>query len=138
MTYMINDNIKILRAKAKLTQEELASKLGVSRQSVAKWENRESVPDIFNCSELAKVFGISVDNLLNFSYAEETIPIEENSFAGKYAFGMVKVGERGQIVIPKAAREIFDIKPGDRVIVLGDKHKGGLAIAKVFGFDDSF
>ena len=43
---------------------------------------------------------------------------------GKYVFGTVKVGERGQIVIPKEAREKFDIKPGDLVIVLGDEGKG--------------
>ena len=38
--------------------------------------------------------------------------------------GTVKVGERGQIVIPKKAREYFDIQPGDNLIVLGDKNKG--------------
>jgi AbrB family looped-hinge helix DNA binding protein len=48
---------------------------------------------------------------------------------GKYFFGTVKVGEKGQIVIPSNARKIFDIKPGDSVIVMGDKRKG-LAIIK--------
>ena len=38
--------------------------------------------------------------------------------------GTVKVGEWGQIVIPKKAREYFDIQPGDNLIVLGDKNKG--------------
>ena len=41
----------------------------------------------------------------------------------KYA-GMVKVGEKGQIVIPKEARDMFDIKPGDTLLILGDKKKG--------------
>ena len=50
----------------------------------------------------------------------------------KYIFGMVKVGERGQIVIPLEARKIFDIKPGDLVLVAGDVEKG-IAIAKVEG-----
>jgi AbrB family looped-hinge helix DNA binding protein len=45
---------------------------------------------------------------------------------GKYAW-TVKVGEKGQIVIPKEARDIFDINPGDTLIVLGDE-KQGLAI----------
>ncbi len=36
-------------------------------------------------------------------------------------FGLVKVGEKGQIVIPKKAREIFDIKPGDNLLLLGDE-----------------
>ena len=43
---------------------------------------------------------------------------------GKYIFGVCKVGERGQIVIPKDARKIFDIKAGDSLLLLGDKNKG--------------
>lgn len=42
---------------------------------------------------------------------------------GKYAW-TVTVGEKGQIVIPKQAREIFDIKPGDTLVLLGDEKKG--------------
>jgi len=42
----------------------------------------------------------------------------------KHLFGSVKVGERGQVVIPKEAREIFDIKPGDILLVLGDVDRG--------------
>ena len=48
---------------------------------------------------------------------------------GKYLFGMVKVGERGQIVIPKQAREVFGIQPGDSLLLLGDE-KQGLAIVR--------
>ena len=43
---------------------------------------------------------------------------------GKYVFGTVRVGERGQIVIPKQCREVFDIKPGDMLLILGDKERG--------------
>lgn len=43
---------------------------------------------------------------------------------GKYVFGTAKVGEKGQIVIPKEAREIFDIKPGDNLLILGDEASG--------------
>lgn len=48
---------------------------------------------------------------------------------GKHIFGTVKVGERGQIVIPKEAREIFDINPGDILLVLGDEEQG-IAVVK--------
>ncbi|UNK19556.1 AbrB/MazE/SpoVT family DNA-binding domain-containing protein [Paenibacillus sp. N3/727] len=48
---------------------------------------------------------------------------------GKYIFGTVKVGEKGQIVIPKEARDVFDIKPGDSLLLLGDE-KQGIAIVK--------
>ncbi len=43
---------------------------------------------------------------------------------GKHIFGTVKVGEKGQIVIPKEARKIFNIKPGDSLLVLGDEEQG--------------
>ena len=45
---------------------------------------------------------------------------------GKYAW-MVKIGEKGQFVIPKEARELFDLQPGHEILVLGDE-KRGLAI----------
>ena len=48
---------------------------------------------------------------------------------GHYIFGTVKVGERGQIIIPKEARKVFDIKAGDTLIVLGDE-KWGIAVTK--------
>ncbi|MBU7018602.1 MAG: AbrB/MazE/SpoVT family DNA-binding domain-containing protein [Theionarchaea archaeon] len=48
---------------------------------------------------------------------------------GKHMFGTVKVGERGQIVIPKEARDLFDIRPGDNLLLLGDEEKG-IAIVK--------
>ncbi len=47
----------------------------------------------------------------------------------KHIFGTVKVGERGQIVIPKNARDIFNINPGDTLLILGDERKG-IAIVK--------
>ena len=53
----------------------------------------------------------------------------------KFLFGICKVGERGQIVIPKDAREVFNISPGDSLIVLGDKKKG-LALVKAEEFRD--
>ena len=43
---------------------------------------------------------------------------------GQHAFGLVTVGDKGQIVIPAKARKIFNIQPGDRLIVLGDEAQG--------------
>lgn len=53
---------------------------------------------------------------------------------GKHIFGTVKVNDRGQIVIPKAAREIFDIKKDDALVVLGDEEEG-IAIIKADVFE---
>ena len=47
---------------------------------------------------------------------------------GRYIFGVVKVGDKGQIVIPKDARKIYDIKPGDSLMMLGDQK--GIALLK--------
>ena len=47
---------------------------------------------------------------------------------GKYIFGVVKVGDKGQIVIPKDARKVYDIKPGDSLMMLGDQK--GIALLK--------
>jgi AbrB family looped-hinge helix DNA binding protein len=52
--------------------------------------------------------------------------MQENE--GKYIFGVVKVGEKGQIVIPRDARRVYDIKPGDALLLLGDQK--GMALVK--------
>ena len=56
--------------------------------------------------------------------------MQEND--GKYIFGVVKVGDKGQIVIPKDARSLYDIKPGDALIVLGDQRGMALLKTEVF------
>lgn len=53
---------------------------------------------------------------------------------GKYIFGVVKVGDRGQIVIPKDARDLYGIKAGDSLLILGDKK--GMAVVKTEIFQD--
>ena len=55
---------------------------------------------------------------------------------GKYAW-TATVGEKGQIVIPKQAREIFDIKPGDTLLILGDEERG-IAIPNKGAFTELF
>lgn len=51
---------------------------------------------------------------------------------GKYMFGVVKVGDKGQIVIPKDARKLYDIKPADGLMLLGDQN--GMALLKTEKF----
>lgn len=118
---MIRKNLKKLRKEHRYTQEGIAEKIGVSRQAVAKWENGETVPDIKNCMALAELYGVALDDLVNYTDHQEKRGIRPK---GKHIFGFVKVGERGQIVIPKKARELFNICPGDSLLLLGDEAQG--------------
>lgn len=124
---MFSENLTELRKLHNMSQEELAEKIGVSRQTLSKYETGESLPDIEKCRMLADVFGVSIDDLISYS--------RDNSMGlnvppkGKHIFGMVKVGDKGQIVIPAKARKVFDIRPGDNLIVLGDEGQG-IAIIK--------
>ncbi|MEN8077587.1 AbrB/MazE/SpoVT family DNA-binding domain-containing protein [Clostridioides difficile] len=58
------------------------------------------------------------------NYSDEESPGLAVPPKGKHFFGSVVVGERGQIVIPKEAREVFNINPGDKLLILGDIDRG--------------
>lgn len=74
------DKLINLRKKAGMSQEELADKLDVSRQSVSKWESMQSIPDINKIIELSKIFGVSTDYLLKDEMeAEDNVPVEEQA-----------------------------------------------------------
>lgn len=124
---MFKDNLAQMRKVLQLTQEDVAEKLGVTRQSVAKWESGESVPDLDKCKQLADIFEVSLDDLANYE-PEKNLGLGLPP-KGKHLFGLVTVGDKGQIVIPAKARKIFDISTGDQLVVLGDEGQG-LALIK--------
>ena len=94
---MIGMNLKYLRKKYGYSQEDLAERLEVSRQSVAKWENEESLPDVEKCVTMAQIFETTVEMLLVCPFYEEESDALTPDGDGKYIFGIVKVSERGQI-----------------------------------------
>ncbi len=124
---MFQDNLLQMRKMKGLTQEEIAEKVGVTRQAVAKWEAGETVPDLDKCKILAEIFEVSLDDLANYE-PEENLGLGLPP-KGKHLFGVVTVGDKGQIVIPAKARKLFEISPGDQLVVLGDEGQG-LAIMK--------
>lgn len=128
---MFNENIVRLRKINQMTQEDIAEAVGVSRQAVAKWESGETIPDLEKCKLLAELFGVSLDDLANYE-PEDNLGLDVPP-KGKHLFGMVTVGDKGQIVIPARARKLFDISPGDQLVVLGDESQG-LAIIKAKDF----
>lgn len=125
----IADNLTTLRRLNKLSQEDVADRIGVSRQAVAKWESGDSVPDIVNCDALAQLYNVELNDLIHHDREKTGQNIAPK---GKHIFGTVRVGERGQIVLPKQAREVFKIKPGDLLVVLGDEalDHPGIALMK--------
>ena len=125
----IAHNLTTLRQLNQFSQEQVAEQIGVSRQAVAKWEAGQSVPDILNCDALAKLYDVELDDLIHYDQEQSGKSIPPK---GKHIFGAVRVGERGQIVLPKQAREIFQIKPGDMLVVLGDEDPNhpGIALMK--------
>ena len=70
----IAENIYTLRKEKKLTQGQLAEKLGVSEQAVSKWEKGQCAPDVSLFPLLAEIFGVSIDRIFGYhiqSYADE-------------------------------------------------------------------
>lgn len=128
---MFKDNLIQLRKLHNMTQEDVTEKVGVSRQAVAKWESGETAPDLEKARLLAGTFGVSLDDLTTFEPGENmgmAVPPR-----GRHLFGIVTVGDKGQIVIPARARKIFDIGTGDQLVVLGAEGEG-LAVIKANDF----
>lgn len=119
------NNLKLFRKQNGFTQEQVAEKLGVSRQAVAKWERGESVPDIENVIALADMYEITVDSLVR-----NMTSLPDKRTDKKHMFGITRVNDKGQITLPKKCREIFGIKTGDAILILGDEDKG-IALVRV-------
>ncbi len=124
---MFSDNLVQIRKLHHMTQEDLAEKVGVTRQAVAKWESGESVPDLEKSRLLAQTLEVSLDELVNHE-PDDNLGLGLAP-KGKHLFGIVTVGDKGQIVIPAKARKLFNISTGDNLVVLGDENQG-MAILK--------
>ena len=131
---MLKENISMLRSVNGYSQEEVAEKIGVSRQAYAKWEKGETVPDVERCQKLAELYGVTIDSLVNYSDKIGTTTLTPGP-KGKHIFGTTKINDRGQVVIPKKARELFGINNGDSLVVLGDEAEG-IALIKVDIFEN--
>ncbi len=109
---MFKDNLVQLRKMLQMTQEEVADKLGVTRQSVAKWEAGESTPDLDKCKLLADIFGVSLDDLANYE------PDDNMGFAippkGKHLFKMEAIlnkANQKMDALEKMIREYEEFQP---------------------------
>lgn len=131
---MLSDNISILRMLNGYSQEEVAARVGVSRQAYAKWEKGDTMPDVLHCQKLAALYDTTIDALLNFDAKVGQTPLTPAP-KGKHIFGTVKLNDHGQVVIPKKARSLFQLQPGDELVVLGDEAEG-LAMIRADVFEE--
>ena len=100
------------RKKMGLSQEELASKIGVSRQAVSKWERAEASPDTDNLIELSKVYGVTLDEMLRGK--DDEAPAEESAGAS--------AGEPAKAPSEEPAQEKDKVQIGWHGIHVHDKH----------------
>ena len=113
----LGNNLFQARKKAGVSQETVAERLGVSRQTISKWENDETIPDIYQSKRLAKLYNLSLDELIEFDIdvkdIEETIKNTNkekedkidwtNAWSKKYP---VLATYQKEVDIPKYASEI--------------------------------
>lgn len=120
---MLSENLIMLRKANGYSQEDIAEKIEISRQAYAKWENGTTVPDIEKCMRLAELYGVTLDSLAKTNTIDGNQVIMPGP-KGKNIWGSVVVNERGQIVIPKPARDKFGLSGGSRLIVVSDDAEG--------------
>lgn len=94
---ILAEKIMMLRKRSGWSQEELAEQLGISRQSVSKWESGATIPDLDKILKMSQLFGVSTDFLLK-DEIEETIPLEE-----------VDGGEESRSISPEEANTYMDL-----------------------------
>lgn len=117
---MFKDNLVMLRKLNGYSQEKIAEKIGISRQAYAKWENGRAIPDVDKAACLARIYGVTLDSLMK-TETLDGVGMVPPAPQGKDIWGTVTIGERGQIVIPKAARDYFGMKGGERLVVVSDE-----------------
>lgn len=105
MNQTLGSRIAELRRKKNMTQEELAAELGVTPQAVSKWENDLSCPDIALLPQLARLFGVTTDELLGNQSQPETalLPEEERKPIKDMILRVVvnsKAGDKVRVNLP--------------------------------------
>ncbi len=116
--FIIGDDIKAHRKRMRYTHEELAHALGISRQTLMNWEKGASVPSLEDAAKLAKVFDITLDDLVGKKTSAKLGP-DEREF-----WGTVTVKKGGMVIIPQKILDHMDIRWGDELLVVTDVERG--------------
>lgn len=121
MTYLA-ENIRRLRQKFGYSLEKEAEIIGVSRQSLTKWENNITQPGIDKVIKLAELYNISLDELVLH-------PVEINisvngSYQGNHFIERAVIDEQFSVHLSSQVQKVFNLKPGDSLLMMGDRDKG--------------
>lgn len=106
------DNLKLLRKEKKLSQEDLAEKMNVSRQSVSKWETGEAYPEMNNILQLCKIFGCKINSLVNDNIEDV------NSLDEEIKMSVVKFKEEKQRKVKGLSKAIMVIAKIAKICVI--------------------
>ena len=106
------DNLRQIRKSKKMSQEELAEKVNVSRQSVSKWENGESYPEMNNILELCKIFNLKINDLVHTDMSDISSLDEE------IVMNVVKFNEEKQSQVKRVCNIIELIGKIGRIVLL--------------------
>ena len=131
MELCIADNLKLLRYRNGYTLEAIAEIISVSRQSVARWEAGDSLPDITNCVKLASLYKLSLDELVNkpltAALTDDFLPEDDR------ICGVLEISPEGCIPIPGSVMTMFDLRCGSKILLLADR-KQGIALVRCSQF----
>lgn len=135
---IFSDKLIALRKKNGFSQEELAEKLGVSRQAVSKWESAQSIPDLNRILELSKLFGVTTDYLLKDELEQSEALPDQDSDQGLRSLSMEEASEYLRVSGRSALRvalgtmtAILSVVPVIVLGVLSEKYGDWLAAVGV-------
>ena len=106
------DNLKKLRKNKNISQETLAEKVGVSRQSVSKWETGEAYPEMNNILELCKIFHCNINDLVNDNI------VDIDSLDEEIKMNLVKFKEDKQRKMKGLSKAIYIISRIMKIVAL--------------------
>lgn len=119
MKYFI-DNIIWLKKRNGFTQEDLAERLNISRQSISKWERGEALPDIENLIELSKLYGVTIDELINSDLREGVSDSIEEEITDEESDNITFIKTNDTEVLLDNDMITVKTKNGDDILVKGN------------------
>ena len=117
---ILGKRISYFRNLRNLTQEELGRKLGVTRQTIASWEDNRRIPDIMTGKDIAKALDITMEDLTGKDDSVLPTPVPTT-----YRFlGTITVEKDSKVKLPKSFLDEMGVKTGDQMLILADTERG--------------